>query len=586
MARLVSVNVGLPQDIAWQGKTVHTGVWKYAVTGPRMVRRLNVEGDGQGDLAGHGGEYRAVLVYQLDSYRHWQEYLGRDDFAYGQFGENFTVDGLPDDEVRIGDRFEVGEALFEVTQPRVTCYRVGLRMGEPQMAALLVSHRRPGFYLKVLVEGKVEAGQELVKVASGPEEMTVADIDALLYLPGHSRPQLARALRIPALSPGWRTSLQALLDQDASGATGGNAGLAPAVSPPPAWTGFRPLRVKRIEAESTSVFSVTLAAPDGGPHPAALPGQFLTVRVPSEGGGPSLIRSYSLSGPPGGGEYRLSIKQEPHGVASGYLRAHLRTGDVLECAAPRGAFTLVPGDGPVALISAGIGATPVMAMLYALAAERSPREVWWLYGARDGTEHPFADESRDLLDRLANAHRHVCYSRPAPGDRQGVDYHSKGRLSLDLLCGLGLPRGADTYVCGPPALMRDLPVALAASALAPSHVRTEIFGAGPSLTPGVTGAAVTPVHPPAGPPGDGPAVSFARSGLTVNWSTVYASLLELAEACDVPTRWSCRTGVCHNCESGLLAGSVDYSPQPLDAPAEGDALICCSRPREDVILDL
>ncbi|MEU8145582.1 MOSC and FAD-binding oxidoreductase domain-containing protein [Nonomuraea sp. NPDC048901] len=624
MARLVSVNVGLPQDVAWQGKTVHTGVWKYAVAGPRMVRRLNVDGDGQGDLAGHGGEYRAVLVYQLDSYRHWQEHLGRDDFAYGQFGENFTVDGLPDDEVCIGDRFQVGEALFEVTQPRVTCYRVGLRMGEPQMAALLVSHRRPGFYLKVLVEGRVEAGQEFVKVASGPEGVTVADIDALLYLPGHSRRQLARALRIPALSPGWRTSLQALLDQadGASGAAGGNAGLAPAVSPPPAWPGFRPLRVRRIEAESASVFSVTLAAlggdprsaalggdlrpaasdgaplpaasdgdpssgaPGGGLLPAALPGQFLTVRVPSEGGGPSLIRSYSLSGPPGGGEYRLSIKQEPHGAASGYLRAHLRTGDVLECAAPRGAFTLVAGDGPVVLISAGIGATPVMAMLHTLAAERSPREVWWLYGARDGTEHPFADESRDLLGRLANAHRHVCYSRPAPGDRQGVDYHSRGRLSLDLLCGLGLPRGADTYVCGPPALMRDLPVALAASALAPSHVRTEIFGAGPSLTPGVTGASVTPVHPPAGPPGDGPAVSFARSGLTVSWSTAYTSLLELAEACDVPTRWSCRTGVCHNCESGLLAGSVDYSPEPLDAPAEGDALICCSRPREDVILDL
>jgi ferredoxin-NADP reductase/MOSC domain-containing protein YiiM len=588
MARLVSVNVGLPQDIAWQGKTVHTGVWKHAVTGPRMVRRLNIEGDGQGDLDGHGGEYRAVLVYQLDSYRHWQEYLGRDDLAYGQFGENFTVDGLPDDEVCIGDQFKVGDALFEVTQPRVTCYRVGLRMGEPQMAALLVSHRRPGFYLKVLVEGRVEAGQELVKVASGPEGVAVADIDALLYLPGHSRRQLARALRIPALSPGWRTSLQALLDQadDGSGAAGGNAGLAPAVSSPPAWTGFRPLRVKRIEAESASVFSVTLAAADGAPLTAALPGQFLTVRVPAEEGGASLIRSYSLSGPPGGGEYRLSIKQEPHGVASGYLRAHLRTGDVLECAAPRGAFTLVAGDGPVVLISAGIGATPVMAMLHTLAAERSSREVWWLYGARDGTEHPFADESRDLLGRLTNAHRHICYSRPAPGDRQGVDYHSRGRLSLDLLCGLGLPREADTYVCGPPALMRDLPAALVGSALAPSHVRTEIFGAGPSLTPGVTGASVTPVHPPAGPPGDGPAVSFARSGLTVSWSSAYMSLLELAEACDVPTRWSCRTGVCHNCESGLLAGSVDYSPQPLDAPAEGDALICCSRPREDVILDL
>ena len=117
-----------------------------------MVRRLNIDGDGQGDLAGHGGEQRAALVYQLESYRHWERELGRPEFAFGQFGENFTVDGLSDREVCIGDRYRIGEALFEVSQPRVTCYRVGLRMDEPRMAALLVSHGRPGFYLRVLEE--------------------------------------------------------------------------------------------------------------------------------------------------------------------------------------------------------------------------------------------------------------------------------------------------------------------------------------------------------------------------------------------------------------------------------------------------
>ena len=124
-----------------------------------MVRRLNIDGDGQGDLGGHGGEQRAVLVYQIDSYRYWQQQLGRDDFVYGQFGENFTVDGLPDDEVCIGDRYRIGGAVFEVTQPRVTCYRVGLRMDEPRMAALLVAHRRPGFYLRVLDEGRGRGGR-------------------------------------------------------------------------------------------------------------------------------------------------------------------------------------------------------------------------------------------------------------------------------------------------------------------------------------------------------------------------------------------------------------------------------------------
>src|SRR5208337_1480150 len=213
MVRLLSVNVGLPRDIEWQGKTVHTAVWKTPVQGRPMTRRLNVDGDGQGDLAGHGGEHRAVFVYQIEAYRYWQNQLGRNDFTYGQFGENFTVEGLADDEVCIGDRYRVGSALFEVTQPRVTCYRVGIRMNEPQMAALLVSHRKPGFYFRVLQEGEVEAGDEIVKVAAGPERMTVAEIDALLYLTGHSQEQLDRALRIPALSPGWKMSFQDLLKQ-------------------------------------------------------------------------------------------------------------------------------------------------------------------------------------------------------------------------------------------------------------------------------------------------------------------------------------------------------------------------------------
>src|SRR6266571_6137060 len=185
MPRLLSVNVGLPRDISWRGETVRTAIWKEPVQGRRMVRRLNIDGDGQGDLAGHGGEQRAVFVYQVESYRYWEQQLGRADFGYGQFGENFTVEGLADDQVCIGDRYRIGGAVFEVTQPRVTCYRVGIRLDDPRMPALLVSHHRPGFYFRVLAEGAVRAGDEIVKGASGPEGMTVAEIDTLLYLPGH-----------------------------------------------------------------------------------------------------------------------------------------------------------------------------------------------------------------------------------------------------------------------------------------------------------------------------------------------------------------------------------------------------------------
>ena len=229
-----------------------------------MVRRLNIDGDGQGDLGGHGGENRAVLVYQLDSYRHWAKSFDRDDLVPGLLGENFTVDGLPDDEVCIGDRYRIGQAVFEVTQPRVTCYRAGMRIGEPRMAALLVSHRRPGFYCRVITEGEVEAGQEIVKIGAGPEQVTVAEIDALLYLPGHPRDALQRALRIPALSPGWQASLQSLADraEPVTESGSGNVGLtAAASSPPPAWTGFRRLRVTAVHDESRHVRSVSLSRP-------------------------------------------------------------------------------------------------------------------------------------------------------------------------------------------------------------------------------------------------------------------------------------------------------------------------------------
>jgi ferredoxin-NADP reductase/MOSC domain-containing protein YiiM len=580
---LLSVNVGLPQDVTWHGRTVHTAVWKKPAAGPQMVRRLNIDGDGQGDLAGHGGEQRAVFVYQIESYQYWQDQLGRDDFTYGQFGENFTVQGLADDHVCIGDRYRIGGAVFEVTQPRVTCFRVGIRMNDPQIPALLVSHHRPGFYFRVLTEGPVEAGQEIIKLASGPEGMTVAETDALLYLPGHPRQQLLRALRIPALSGGWKASFQEMLDQPAQAA--GNAGLTEAI-PPPAWPGFRSLAVTGISPESETVISVHLADPGGGSVPAALPGQFLTLRLHPDPAGRPLLRSYSLSGPPGARDYRISVKREEHGVGSQFLHTRVHAGDLLAAAAPRGTFILHPGQAPVLLISAGVGATPVLAMLHALADARSDRAIWWLHSARRRADEPFAAESRALLAGLPGAHRHICYSSPGPDDLQGRDYDTAGRLSAPVLAALDLPRDAEAYLCGPTAFMADISAALAVAGIQAARIRTEVFGAGPSQTPGIAPTAARPPHPPAGQPGSGPRVAFARSDLSAHWDPGYASLLEFAEACDVPVRWSCRTGVCHTCETALISGTVRYSPDPVEDPAEGNILICCSQPHDDLVLDL
>ncbi|MFJ3820923.1 MOSC domain-containing protein [Streptomyces nodosus] len=573
MATLLSVNVGMPKDVPWQGRTVHTGVWKAPVHGPRMVRRLNIDGDGQGDLAGHGGEMRAVLVYQVQSYRYWRDRLGRDDLTFGVFGENFTVDGLPDDDVCIGDRYRIGEAEFEVTQPRVTCYRVGMRLGEPAMASLLVAHHRPGFYLRVVTEGHVQAGDEITLTRRGPEELSVAEIDALLYLPGRDPEKLRRALNIPALSPGWQQSFREL--------TGDRR---PRTEP--GRPGFRALRVTRIVPETPEVSSLYLDSTDGTPLPQARPGQYLSLRVAMADGNPA-VRSYSLSSAPGAGSYRISVKREPHGRVSGYLHTRLRPGDLVETAGPRGTFVLEDGTRPVVLVSAGIGATPVLAMLHRLAAVRDPRPVWWIHTAHDRAHHPFAEESRTLLAQLPHAHTYINYTAAddialRPG---GAPVH-RGRLTADSPAVASVPADADVYLCGPPAFMDDLGRYLRDHGVSPERIRTEAFGALPAVTPGVAATAPVRPHQPAGATGTGPRVTFARSGITTPWAPARASLLELAEACDIPTRWSCRTGVCHTCVTPLVSGDVVYTTEPLEPPEPGTVLVCCSRPATEVVLDL
>jgi ferredoxin-NADP reductase/MOSC domain-containing protein YiiM len=566
---LLSVNVGRPKDVPWRGRTVFTGVWKEPAAGPVLARRLNLDGDGQGDTAGHGGEQRAVLVYQLDSYGYWQRHLGRDDLApgsgagYGQFGENFTVTGLADDEVCIGDRYRIGEAEFEVTQPRVTCYRLGMRLGVPEMAALLVAHHRPGFYLRVIREGHVRAGDAIVRTRSGPGALSVAETDALLYLPGPDPDRLRAATRVAALSPGWQASFRDLLDPAGAAASGAA----------PAWEGFRSLRVAGVAIENATVTSIRLADPGGAALPPARPGQYLTLRLPGNGA-PGPVRSYSLSSAPGAAEYRITVKREPHGAASGFLTGRLRPGAALDTAAPRGEFVLDDGAGPVLLVSAGIGLTPVLAMLADLAARRSAREVWWIHGARSPAEQPLAAEARALLAALPGGREHVFYSA------------STGRLTAARLAALAVPPAATAYVCGPASFAADMRAALTAAGLDPARIRTELFTALAAVNPGVTRRPDRAPHPPPGPPGTGPLVTFARSGVATRFPAAGGSLLDLADACDVPTRWSCRTGVCHTCVTPLLSGAVGYAPAPLTPAPAGTVLPCCSRPATDVVLDM
>ncbi|MBO0813033.1 MAG: 2Fe-2S iron-sulfur cluster binding domain-containing protein [Microlunatus sp.] len=323
---------------------------------------------------------------------------------------------------------------------------------------------------------------------------------------------------------------------------------------------------------------------DNSPLPRPVPGQYLTIRLPGASN-PAAVRNYSLSGDTAGNTYRISVKREPHGLVSAYLHAQTRAGSSVEVAAPRGEFTLDTGTNPILLISAGIGVTPVLAMLYELASAPTTREVWWIHTTHDADSHAFADEASRLTASLPHCHTFVYQTSATQPPEPGSGIRA-GRLTAATLDSIGLPTDASAYICGPERFMDDITAALSAIGLDPARIHTERFGSRSAINPGVISRAAPPPHQPPGPPGKGPAITFARSNLTVPWSDTYTSVLELAEACDVPTQWSCRTGVCHTCETPLLAGDATYTAPPLDPPTPDKLLICSAKPTTELIIDL
>jgi MOSC domain-containing protein YiiM/ferredoxin len=551
------------------------------VTGRRRVGRLNIDGDGQGDLGGHGGEQRAVFVYQIASYRYWEQQLGRSGFVPGQFGENFTIEGLADDEVCIGARYRIGSALFEVTQPRVTCYRVGIRMEEPRMAALLTASNRTGFYLRVLEEGDVAAGDAIVAVAEGRNAMTVAEVNALLYSSRHPPDRLERVLRIAALSPGGAV-LRGLAAQSGRAGQCGTGGAGPRRrSRLPAAAGGARRPGKRQHHLDR------LQAPDGKALTLPLPGQFVVLRLHPAPDGPLLFRSYSLSGMPsdaavphqrqGGTGWRRGQLPGPSDArrrrAGGQRtarRLHLAAGGRAGRAAEFGRRRDAGAGDAACLVGAGIG----------------PRKSGGCTARATAPRMPSRRSQAPAGRRCRTGAAAIWYSRPAAQDGLGRDYDVAGRMTIADLERMQVPRNCRFLPVRPARLPRR-------AAQRPGRLgrgrRAHPFRA--VRRPARAHARhrrrrhAAP-HQPDGSPGSGPLVSFARSGVTVRWRSQEQNLLELAEACDVPVRWSCRTGVCHNCESGLVSGAVDYEPDPLDPPAPGNILICCCRPKGDIVIDI
>lgn len=559
--------------IEWRGQSVRTAIWKEPAQGRVMARRLNLDGDGQADLRGHGGENRAMLVYQLESYRYWQQFLEEAPYEMGRFGENLTVEGLADAEVCVGDRFRIGEALVEVTQPRVTCYRLGIRMSRPEMPSLLVQHGRPGFYVRVLEEGTIGAGDLIEFVSRDDAKMSVGEIDRLLYLGEHPIDKLEQALSIPALSEGWKWSFRELLDAQRKGDLLGNPGLNQSAGKEQ-WQGFQKLLVLSNVKEAEDVRSIVLGKPSGAPLRGFEPGQHIVLKAIAADGKP-LIRTYSLSGSPEGNVYRISIKREPGGTGSGYLQDFLEPGTEIDVSAPRGTFTLnTESTVPIVLLSAGIGVTPLLSILHSLT--NTTREIFWIHGARDSAHLGFRVETDSLLSSIPNCKRLIAFSRPLDRDILGKTYDVKGRLDIQAIQKLKVPKTADFYLCGPAEFMQLFRKDLETWGVWPELIHVESFGAS-------TIALKTNASPEKRDT-RGHQITLSRSNRVLNWAN--GSILELAEAEQVPVQWSCRVGVCHACETSLLDGDIEYSPAPLDPPASGRILICCARPKSELVLDL
>ena len=418
--RVLSVNVGRPRRVSWKGRPVSTGIYKEPVAGAVRVRTLNLDGDRQADLSVHGGWDKAVYAYPSEFYELWRDERPELDFPWGLFGENLTTEGLLDCDVSVGDRFRVGTAELIVTQPRLPCFKLGIRMGRDEFVVEFLERGLLGFYFAVAQEGEVEAGDPIIELSRHPAGFGVTEITRLYAHDRDDAEGLRRAVELDPLPEGWRNYFRKRLS-DLERRRARRLLPAPA---PPAWHDFRPFAIRDKVIESEDVCSFYLRPTDGAPLPPYRPGQYLTLRVPTPGNEAAPIRSYSLSDSPKRDHYRLTVKRIAEGLTtptgglvSNLLHDEIQVGDVLEAKAPAGLFTIDPAESyrPVVLIAGGIGITPILAMLNSIAAHGRERETWLFYGVRNHRDHLM----RQHLDELAARHAvrlHVAYSQPMPDD--------------------------------------------------------------------------------------------------------------------------------------------------------------------------
>lgn len=364
-----------------------------------------------------------------------------------------------------------------------------------------------------------------------------------------------------------------------------------------AWTGMRPFRVTGIKDESMSVRSFWLSPDDASDLPEHLAGQYIPIRPVATGSGRAPMRTYSISNAPRQrSAYRISVKREegalngtlPPGVFSNYLHDSLAIGDALQVGAPRGDFTIDrAGSAPICLISAGVGITPVMSMLEHLVNLDDRRPVTFIHGTRNGKLHSFGDTVRQLTSNRPWIETHTRYSRPLRYDTSSKRFDSIGRVDLPLALSMSIPDDAHFFLCGPLGFLRDHYHGLRRHGIPADRIHYENFGVGVDLAmETATTSRKSSPPPPRRREEELLTITFATSGVVVEWDGSVDSILEAAEAAKLSPMYSCRSGICQTCSCRLVEGSVEYFNQPAATPEEGEVLICSSRPRGNIVLDL
>ena len=575
MPFVIAVSTSIPRTIEIRGRPTRTSIVRAPHRGPLRFAAGGPEGN---QTAVHTED---VLATNGENYDYWARELGaaREQWTDCYWGENLMLSGLDEHTLHIGDRLEIGpDAVFEVTSPRNPCFKLAWRLGQPDSFLHdLVSSGRTGFYLRVVAPGDVSAGDQIV-VRSASVGMTVAELSRLLHEEAPDPDRLAAALTAPALARQAAMMIRSRIAQLTEGARC-RAGR---------WTAWRRFTVKQITRESSEVRSFRLEPTDKGELAQFRAGQFLTVRLPAADGR-SLTRAWSLSDyEEGGATYRLTVRRTAGGRGSVYLHDRVSVADSVEARCPSGAFTLDRSTFfRVALISAGIGVTPLLAMLKAHACRPEPPPLLWIHSTQGSRTHVLRTEVTAVLEGHPQFKSHINYTAPGPEDLPGVHYQEAGRLTPERLAQLLgssyllRPFGREIelpaqmglfYICGPPGFAAWVRRALLDFGVDPAAIHFEQFGRPSNAQPTV----------------DRCEVRFNRSEKTATWHRERdISLLELAEESGVEVASNCRAGSCHTCQTELIAGSVRYALEPLQPPQLGRVLICCARPASRALeLDL